>query len=371
MRLIFFITLLYCFKSFSQLSYGDGSENCTWSSNIDLTQSSFNCDSIEIGSGATVTFSNLNEAIILRSQGDVLIEGTLNVSANGVSAGPGGTEDGDASLGGVGGDGGTPGGDVSGGGGAGGRYGDQSLPSNGISGTGGGTSGGVIASSGYGPESDFETQIFGGSHGGSGADSRSSGALDQSGGLPGAGGGVVVIITKGLVTVNGQILARGGQGGNPTSVSGFDQNGAGGGGGGSGGSIYIIGNSVINNGLIDATGGNPGVGGSGLFNNGGAGGQGGSGRIRIDTNAGTFSGNASTPTASVNTLPVIEDPLAGTPDPQSPLPNQQSEFNSDIEYGCSYKESNKNPFSIIFVFALGALVALGFLKTPKAFHHRL
>jgi hypothetical protein len=350
---IVLVFLLTSFNSYAQLSYGDGSEICNWESTTNMTQRIYNCESVTVSLGQTITFSGASDYIIIRSQGDVNILGTLELSANGVTPGPGGTASGVVQNGGEGlsGNLATDGG---GGGGSGARFGTSTLPTAGSNGTGTTPGiGAIIPGTSYFPENDFENNFTGGAGGGTGGNGFDTSDA-EIGGTGGGGAGGVIIIAKGQVTISGSILANGGNGVNG-AATGTGMSGAGGGGAGSGGAVYIIGNQVNITGTISANGGTGGNGGS-LVDDGGAGGNGGSGRIRVDSLASTYTGVATSPTAFQTSLPTIIDPLA--------LPEQQ--LSSDIEYSCVYKEAQSFNFYLNFLMGL-ALVAL--LQIPKGFRY--
>ena len=358
-----FIFLFLSFPSYSQFSYGDGSETCDWSTTQDFSQRIYNCESVTIASLQTITFSGATDYIIIRSQGDVIINGTLDISGVLATAGPGGADNGETKFGSEGGDG-TGGTNASGGGGAGGRYSDTTLPDPGDPGDNtnlGGTSGsaGSISGTSYYSESNFENEFSGGAPGGNGGDGF-DGANTESGGLGGAGGGAIIIIAKGEIIISGSLLANGGDGGDGTNVN-FGQAGAGGGGGGSGGAIYLISGAGVNiTGTVTADGGAFGAGSTGGFilDQGGNGGVGGSGRIRIDTPTGAFTGATPSPAPyEATTATNILDPLATS---------SRDAFESDIEYGCSYKEK-LDFLSFLFPIGLGVALVIIFLQIPMGF----
>lgn len=115
---------------------------------------------------------------------------------------------------------------------------------------------------------------------GQGAPGGSSGAgdgvnLGRGGGGGGSGGGAIFLLCDSLNN-NGQILAVGGNGGNGASGVAGNVGGGGGGGGGSGGCIVIFCNVVQTQGFISVSGGSGGTGGAG-FGTGTSGGNGVSG----------------------------------------------------------------------------------------------
>jgi len=102
--------------------------------------------------------------------------------------------------------------------------------------------------------------------GGSGGGSLPTVRFSSSGG---GGGGAIEVGAVGAITVSGNILANGGNGG------------GGNGGGGSGGGIFLHGDSVALSGVLSAQGG------GGYVTSGGGGG----GQVLIQTGPGGFSGN--------------------------------------------------------------------------------
>lgn len=366
----YLLLLLLSFNTHAQLSYGDGSETCNWTTS-DKSQRIYNCDSVTVGGGQTITFNSASDYIIIRSQGDVNILGTIDISAVGLNNGPGGgaggvcggppcsgvdavTKNGGQGRGGTNGGGTVDG--AAGGGGSGGRFGTVSLPTAGTNGgtVGGGTlgPGAAIPVTSYFPESGFATSFTGGAGGGAGGSGQDGASAYENGGSGGAGGGGIIIIAKGIVNISGSILSDGSNG--VVGAAGGNNAGGGGGGAGSGGAIYIIGNqSVSITGTVRAIGGTGGAGGAGGFDTGGSGGNGGSGRIRVDTTAAAYTGGATNPVATQSTLPQIADPTVTIASP----------LKSDIEYSCAYKESDEH-FLLQFFMGLALVVIL--LGIPKA-----
>lgn len=126
--------------------------------------------------------------------------------------------------------------------------------------------------------------LVGGAGGGGGAGNTAVLAAVGSGGPGGGGGGGTLSIQAGntfRVAATGQILAKGGNGGDSNPA-----HGAGGGGGGGGGSILIYaGATGVDNGSIDATGGL-----GGQVTAAVPGGDGGGGVIRFAFSSGEFTG---------------------------------------------------------------------------------
>lgn len=339
-------TLLFAHLSFGALSYGNASDgDCNWSSGgiINVSRSVWNCQNIYVALGTEVKFTG-SAVVELRAQGSVTIDGDINVSADLTTPGPGGSAAGTSGQAGA-----DAGGTISGGGGGGaGHYASGAsgaASDDGVTGGNGGTS--------YGSEVNFPNQVIGG-RGGAIGGNGDAGAL--AGGQGGAGAGALIIIAKGVVDISGSILAIGGFGSPGASDGG---NGAGGGGGGSGGSVYAISaNSMNVSGIINVDGGNGGAGGAAL-SNGGQGGSGSEGRVRLDAPTGALDTSGSTlPAGVVDNLPLptgILDPLA----------SGASDFTSDIEYACSYKEELAyEPQLIIFLF--GFLLTIAMARVIRA-----
>lgn len=306
------------------LDFGDGSDgDCNFSGT--LTSREYKCRTLTVSGTARFTGT---DRLIIRVQGATNISGTLSVDggegsfsasgSNGGSAGPGGFSGGGVDAFGLpseglpllgggnrGFDNSNVGDTIGGGGGAGGTR-NNAQP--GVDGSDG-TSDGVPGAGGTATSSDaaliqnvFETltNFVGGSGGGAGAQGYVGVTPDAFGASGGGGGGVVRIISRGDITVDGVITANGGRGGNSTSLGGA-------GGGGSGGAIWLqTAGTLTNNGVIRALGGNGGSSTGSPFR-GGVGGDGGVGRIRLDTLDGTLTGNNPTPVASNGTVAFIYD----------------------------------------------------------------
>ncbi|PIR21009.1 MAG: hypothetical protein COV45_03235, partial [Deltaproteobacteria bacterium CG11_big_fil_rev_8_21_14_0_20_47_16] len=207
---------------------------------------SYNFTSVNIPSGTMLTGLAPDSAINVANinvLGDVLIEGTINLTAKGYAGG--GT-----ALAGYG-PGSTTG---STGGGCGGSYG-------GVGGVGGNTS--------CTPAVAYTSDDSG---------SGGSGGASSAGG---AGGGAIIISSGGSITIGatGSIVANG----NAGVASGASR-----GGGGSGGLIKLLGTTVTNSGSLTASGG---VGGNGTINGGGGGGA---GRVSISYNTAFTPGTITT-----------------------------------------------------------------------------
>lgn len=257
--------------------------------------------------GVTITFKNnvANTPVIIRTSGDVIIEGTISVA--GMAAADTGTagggiigNDGQPGRGGLGGyDGGFGGisGGLGGGGkGPGGGKAGLLLNISYLGGSGGGfgaTGGqagcyyscyGVSGGQTYGTVNLLP--LVGGSGGGGG-----SAGSNYNGSGGGGGGGALMIASSGTITVGkdgvggaGRILADGGIGG----YSGGTGSG-GGGGGGSGGAIKLVAETLkrLYDGGVYARGGGYGYSDQGWPSYGGGGGA---GIIRLEANTMQWSG---------------------------------------------------------------------------------
>jgi len=199
----------------------------------------FNFTNITIPNGATLrlTPNAANTPAVLAATGDVVIDGTIDVSAGHFSRlayGPGG---GSGGLAGHGAEAGTMGTGPSPG--AGGEFPRGVNPGN-AGGGGGMATPGLVATqyTNSAPGAGGDMIGFSGPVGGSGG-GGGSGAIrfaDLSGGVGGAGGGGLLITTPGTITVNGTVLANGGHAGWAfANVFGY----GGPGGGGSGGNIML------------------------------------------------------------------------------------------------------------------------------------
>lgn len=208
---------------------------------------------VSITSGGLSAMANTSP-LFLRAIASIDIVGSIDVSANGVTAGPGGFGGGAGGPG-SGGVGGSPPGGTGGGDGG------------GTSPGGGGGYGTAAAGAGGGPMAGDEAlEALDSTNRGSGGGGGVGGSLLAMGGAGGAGGGTIEITAGGKVTL-GTVISRGGNGASTNTSDG---------GGGSGGSILIRGNTVTTT-SVTAPGGSPGTG------NGADGSAGAVGRIRIDT----------------------------------------------------------------------------------------
>lgn len=264
-------------------------------------------ESLEIQDGGVLKLRGPHP-IAVYSVGDVVVSGKLDVSAEGVTRGPGGSAGGSAGNPAAagypltgGGGGGT--GESGGGGGANRGVGGDCLCT-------GGDSGGIA----FGicdPE-----QRTGGGGGGGGGTLLTEDEYEGTG-HGGGGGGWLQIFSLGAirVTKTGRVEARGGDG-----VHGVDEPAlsGGGGGGGAGGAILLEAQTVEMNGVIDVSGGSGGAGmddswkvadggaGAGSGDTGsadgqpggcesgdevGAGGGGGGGRVLVTTCSGEVTGS--------------------------------------------------------------------------------
>jgi hypothetical protein len=163
-----------------------------------------------------------------------------------------------------------------GGGGAGGSYpgyGSGAAGGRGTIFTGGGGGGGSRSGNNEtGVAATFEAGGAGATNAGSGAGTPAGGAPGNSGGS--GVGGLLILIVRGSVTINGTISSNGATGG-----SGIGAPFSSGGGGGSGGGriMVIYGNTYTNVGTVVANGGS----GGGSTPGGGSGGAGGAGGITV------------------------------------------------------------------------------------------
>lgn len=186
----------------------------------------FTFTNINIGSGITVGASG-SRPLALLSQGNIVVAGTINASAQLVSSigGPGG------------GNGGSPGSPGSGPGG--GQGNANSAGGGGFGGAGGNAASGALGGSAYG---DLLAKFEGGSGGG--------GTTSGIPRLGGGGGGAMQLVATGAVTASGTLTANGSF---TSLVSG----------GGSGGAILLAGATVAMTGSQAARGATSGTGGGG------------------------------------------------------------------------------------------------------------
>ncbi len=215
----------------------------------------FNFTSVNIPAGIAVQFTRnaLNTPVILLAQTDVLIAGTIFVSATGTVGGPGGGEGGATGVGiedGMDGTGlspGTGGGamqDFVGSAGGGGGLATPGLNPTRWVGPLPGTGGAAVP---------FPEEIYdrGGSGGGGGGGWFKFAPLSGGNG-GGGGGGVVISSSLGAIIVDGAIRANGANGGT-AFANAFGWGGPGG--GGSGGVIDLQADAIIVNGTLEALGG--------------------------------------------------------------------------------------------------------------------
>jgi hypothetical protein len=199
---------------------------------------------VSIPNNVTVSFipnANNTPATWLVQNG-VTISGSVNVAGQGVFAGV-------TTQGGLGGPGGYRGGNAKSG----------NSPATEGQGPGGGAASAVndtwAGSGTYNYGNIFLVPLLGGSGGGGGS------AFSNNQGGAGGGGGAILIAASGLISVNGNINANGGAGGNFAGT-------------GSGGAIRLVASQISGNGSVYANGG-------------------GAGRIRFDTYDNEFSGGVS------------------------------------------------------------------------------
>ncbi|TWJ32797.1 hypothetical protein [Geobacter argillaceus] len=300
-----------CGAAFHNTTSCRGAFNPTVNTTIQLPSSGIlDYTTFTVPQGVTVKFAKIanNTPVIIRTSGNVLIEGTIDVSgSSAVHSGTAGDgvlgDDGQPGLGGPGGfDGGYGGRSPlfggapcqAGGAGKGPGGGPTATFCTGNDNWRGGNGGGAgyasvegvpgwAASNGtvYGQASILP--IIGGSGGGGGA---GGGSYNGAGG--GGGGGAILIASSGAIIIGkngvggaGRIFADGGAGGS----NGGDGCG-GGGGGGSGGSIKLVAETLTR--VYDGwVGARRGPGGGSCYSSGGYGGY---GRIRLEANNTNWSG---------------------------------------------------------------------------------
>lgn len=346
----------------AQVSCTHDPANCCWvtAGSYELTQSDFSCTEMYVASGVTLTFhSSVNQAITFNISGDVEINGTIDVSANGRIAGPGGGDGGEVPTDGNGhpgdglgaGEGGIGSTDqfsnFTAGGGAGAIHSGSLTVTNGISGSGGvdgSGNGGEAKTSPYGNPLNFRQSISAGSGGGAGG-AGSDGGSFGSAGHGGGGGGALRIIADGMVWLNGSLLANAGSGDSADVTSN-----SGGGGGGSGGSLFIaaLQDIIIDPGAqLRSLAGSPGAGDSG----GGNGSSGDHGYIHLEDRNETIAhaSDVSTPNATTRQNPLTIP---------SPIGADSRIFQSDLATGCAFQKnlngnSNTSPFIPFIIFLLG------------------
>ncbi len=194
----------------------------------------FNFTTITIPAGVTVKLSGntVNGPIYWLAQGDVDIEGTVDLSGG---KGYDATAQAFFRVASVPGSGGYAGG-------VGGVGTQAALPG---SGTGGGTAAraGANATAGAFSGNHFLIPLLGGSGGGGGFNDLNNGTFDGGGG---AGGGAILIASSSKIVVNGGINANGGNPGFATRYCSA---------GGSGGAIRLVSNALTGSGSLSANGG--------------------------------------------------------------------------------------------------------------------
>jgi len=242
----------------------------------------FNFTTITIPAGVTVKLSGntLNGPVFWLAQGDVDIEGTVDLSGgNGYAF----TSQSFFRIPSVPGSGGYAGGV--------GGVGSQLALTG--SGTGGGVAGTANNPSGGGVYggNQFVIPLVGGSGGGGGYNRFNNGVLEAGGG---AGGGAIMIASSTRILVNGTINANGGQPGAPTVQCAA---------GGSGGAIRLVSNAIAGSGNLTAIGGA--IAGGGCPN-------GGPGVIREESTSTFFTGSVSGTVAQSAPFRLLL-PTAGSP----------------------------------------------------------
>ena len=254
------LTALWTSSGSGQVSNGsDGAFSPSGNVTLDLSSrpdGTFNFTTITVPVGVTVRFTrNLvtNPPAILLATGNVVINGTIEVSASNTASGPGGGDGGTAGLA-----------FTSGGPGAGlspGMGGLVGAPNPGHAGGGGGmaTAGlEAIRHSAAPPAAGGSAVVFPdplkGVSGGGGGGGWNLFGVNLDGGFGGGGGGGLRIVTLGTITVAGSIVANG-SGAGRGYANAFGHGGPGG--GGSGGAIDLQGADIIlsSTGLLRAKGG--------------------------------------------------------------------------------------------------------------------
>jgi hypothetical protein len=242
----------------------------------------FNFTTITIPVGVTVKLSGntLNGPVFWLAQGDVDIEGIVDLSGG---KGYDNTSQSFFRTPSVPGSGGYAGG-------VGGVGSQLALPG---SGTGGGAAGAVgnQASPGVYGGNQFVIPLVGGSGGGGGYNPANNGVLEAGGG---AGGGGIMIASSTRIVVNGTINANGGNPG-----AGSNRCAA----GGSGGAIRLVSNAILGSGNLTAVGG--GTGQCGVS-------SGGPGVIREESTSTFFTGSVSGTVAQSAPFRLLL-PTAGSP----------------------------------------------------------
>lgn len=243
----------------------------------------FNFTTITIPAGVTVKLSGntLNGPVFWLAQGDVDIEGTVDLSGgNGADTSSQSFYRKPA----VPGSGGYAGG-------VGGAGSQLSYPG---SGTGGGNAGnfGVNSGGGVYGGNQFVIPLVGGSGGGGGFNFNSNTVFDAGGG---AGGGALLIASSTRIVVNGTINANGG---NPGLASARCA------GGGSGGAMRLVSNTISGSGSLTAVGGVT----SQCISN-----RGGPGIIREESSSNTFFTGSTFGTVIQSTPFRLLLPTAGSP----------------------------------------------------------
>lgn len=272
-----------------------------------------NYTTVNIPAGVTVTFrkNSKNTPVYMLSSGDVVIAGTISVNGTNGSANDIGTGGPSGFNGGYGGQISSAGGSGIGPGGGSGGWVDN------VYGTGGGGGGfgtvGTNGANGYNGRDVLGGKAYGnakllpiiGGSGGGGGGGR-AGAIGCGGG---GGGGAILIASSGIISITGQVTAKGGNASSCTDA----------GGGGSGGSIKLMANTTSGNGTISAIGGNG-------YDKGGAGGK---GWIRIESFVNTRSAATDPPylygtpgsvfVSNIPSLSIIS--VADMPSPATPTGN--------------------------------------------------
>ena len=276
---------------------GDGSDGAlTVSANIDIDALTVNYvvknyETLTINAGNTLGLTNpaTNGTILhIKVQGDVTINGSINLQGDGAAGGTAGASGGGASSAGSNMDlrwsdttnqfGGAVGVSVgAGGGGGGGAH--KTVGTAGTVGGGGGSAGGAagtvlsLFTSNVNPNIFKNIRAICGAGGGGGG-----GGQNNAGGAGGRGGGVFILECGGDLTFgSASTINVGGADGSAGGAAG--NSGGGGGGAGSGGQSLILYNGTLTDSgvTVTVTGGTGGAGGNAIIEDGGAGGNGGNG----------------------------------------------------------------------------------------------
>lgn len=259
--------------------YGDGSDGhlaVTSGTTTLTTDKIYQYKSLDIDAGATldVGSSAAGKPLVILVQGDVTIDGTIDLQGEGSAGGAGVAGSaggaGTAGVGLFGGGAGGGGGESSTGVANGNNGSNASGKTGGAGGTGAAGGDGGVGGAGNSNllttallllKSNIWSWAFGG---GGGAGGGATVSTSFAGAAGGAGGGALIIIANGDVTIGaaGVINCSGNDGSNGSNNGFAGGNGGGGGGGGGGTCLILHGGSFTNSGSIDVSGGAGGTGAS-------------------------------------------------------------------------------------------------------------